>query len=99
MLRLINAALNEELSFKIVGHKLTVVEVDATYVKPFQTDTVLIDPRQITNVLVSANQNSCKYMATTSPFMDALIAVDNKTATATLSYSGTLSNAPTTLTT
>ncbi|CAN1824032.1 LAC10 [Linum perenne] len=41
MLRLINAAVNEELFFKIVGHKLTAVEVDATYIPstlPFPSD-------------------------------------------------------------
>ncbi|CAI0375071.1 unnamed protein product [Linum tenue] len=98
MLRLINAALNEELFFKIAGHKLTVVEVDATYVKPFKTDTVLIAPGQTTNVLVAADQSSGKYLVAASPFNDAPIAVDNKTATATVSYAGTLSTAQTTLT-
>ncbi|KAL9361919.1 hypothetical protein Peur_044704 [Populus x canadensis] len=99
MLRLINAALNEELFFKIAGHKLTVVEVDATYVKPFKTDTVLIAPGQTTNVLVTTNKNTGKYLVAASPFMDAPIAVDNMTATATLQYSGALANSPTTLTT
>ncbi|XP_057808076.1 laccase-4-like isoform X2 [Salvia miltiorrhiza] len=99
MLRLINAALNEELFFKIAGHKLTVVEVDATYVKPFKTDTVLIAPGQTTNVIVSADQGSGKYMVAASPFMDTMIvAVDNMTATATLHYSGALANSPTTFT-
>ncbi|OMO97483.1 Multicopper oxidase, type 1 [Corchorus olitorius] len=98
LLRIINAALNEELFFKIAGHKLTVVEVDATYVKPFKTDTILIAPGQTTNVLVSADKTAGKYMVAASPFMDAPIAVDNLTATATLHYSGTLDNSPTTLT-
>ncbi|XWS55556.1 hypothetical protein CRYUN_Cryun09bG0010200 [Craigia yunnanensis] len=69
LLRLINAALNEDLFFKIAGHKLTVVQIDATYVKPFKTDSVLIAPGQTTNVLVSADQNSGKYLVTASPFM------------------------------
>ncbi|KAJ9180605.1 hypothetical protein P3X46_008824 [Hevea brasiliensis] len=98
MLRLINAALNEELFFKIAGHQLTVVEVDATYVKPFKTDTVLIAPGQTTNVLVTANKNTGQYLVAASPFMDAPIAVDNRTATATLHYSGTLGSSATTLT-
>ncbi|KAL5817125.1 hypothetical protein ACOSQ3_025503 [Xanthoceras sorbifolium] len=98
MLRIINAALNEELFFKIAGHKLTVVEVDATYTKPFPTDTVLIAPGQTTNVLLTANHGSGKYLVAVSPFMDAPIAVDNVTATATLHYSGTLADASTTLT-
>ncbi|XP_009593041.1 laccase-4-like [Nicotiana tabacum] len=98
MLRVINAALNEELFFKIAGHKMTVVEVDATYVKPFKTDTIVIAPGQTTNVIVAANQGSGKYMVVASPFMDAPIAVDNATATATLHYSGTLASSVTTLT-
>lgn len=98
MLRLINAALNEELFFKIAGHQLTVVEVDALYVKPFKTDTVLIAPGQTTNILVTADKSTGKYLVAASPFMDAPIAVDNRTATATLHYSGTLGSSPTTLT-
>ncbi|KAL1804662.1 hypothetical protein ACET3Z_027730 [Daucus carota] len=98
MLRIINAALNEELFFKIAGHKLTVVEVDATYVKPFKTDTIVIAPGQTTNVLVTADKSSGKYLMAASPFMDSPIAVDNVTATATLHYSGTLSSSTTTLT-
>ncbi|PPD82670.1 hypothetical protein GOBAR_DD20387 [Gossypium barbadense] len=39
------------------------------------------------------------YLVTVSPFMDAPIAVDNITATATLNYVGTLTNTPTILTT
>nr|WBW48347.1 laccase 4 [Paeonia lactiflora] len=99
LLRIINAALNEELFFKIAGHKLTVVEVDATYVKPFKIDTILIAPGQTTNALITANQNSGQYLVTASPFMDTpVVAVDNNTATATLHYSGTLSTSAITLT-
>ncbi|KAI7735220.1 hypothetical protein M8C21_014682 [Ambrosia artemisiifolia] len=98
MLRIINAALNEELFFKIAGHKLTVVEVDATYVKPFTTDTIVIAPGQTTNAIITATKSSGKFMMLASPFMDSPIAVDNKTATATLHYTGTLSTTSTTLT-
>lgn len=98
MLRVINAGLNEELFFKIAGHQLTVVEVDATYVKPFKIDTIVIAPGQTTNVILTADRNAGKYIVAASPFMDAPIAVDNNTATATLHYSGTLANSPTTFT-
>lgn len=99
LLRIVNAALNEELFFKIAGHKLTVVEVDATYVKPFKIETIVIAPGQTTNVLLNANQKSGKYLVAASPFMDAPVAVDNLTATATLHYTGTLAATPTILTT
>ncbi|CAI9106918.1 OLC1v1006165C1 [Oldenlandia corymbosa var. corymbosa] len=99
MLRIVNAALNEELFFKIAGHKLTVVEVDATYVKPFQTDTILIAPGQTTNAILSTDFQTGKFMMAASPFMDAPIAVDNFTATATVHYADTQSAIATTLAT
>ncbi|XP_055830521.1 laccase-4-like [Solanum dulcamara] len=89
LLRIINAALNEELFFKIAGHNLTVVEVDAAYVKPFETETILTAPGQTTNVILSANHKSGKYLMVTSPYMDSPILVNNKAATATLQYIGT----------
>ncbi|KAG8054781.1 hypothetical protein GUJ93_ZPchr0001g32933 [Zizania palustris] len=54
MLRLINAALNDELFFSIANHTVTVVEVDAVYVKPFTVETLVISPGQTTNVLLTA---------------------------------------------
>ncbi|XP_076928230.1 laccase-4-like [Bidens hawaiensis] len=95
MLRIINAALNEELFFKIAGHKLTVVEVDAVYVKPFKTDTIVIAPGQTTNVIITANKKPGKYKMIASPFMDSPIAVDNKTASATIHYTGSISHSAT----
>ncbi|KAL0434625.1 UNVERIFIED_CONTAM: Laccase-4, partial [Sesamum radiatum] len=62
LLRIINAALNEELFFKIAGHKLRVVEVDAAYVKSFDTDTLLIAPGQTTNALLTANLPIARYL-------------------------------------
>ncbi|WVZ56443.1 hypothetical protein U9M48_006972, partial [Paspalum notatum var. saurae] len=58
LLRLINAALNDELFFSIANHTLTVVDVDAAYVKPFHTDVVLITPGQTTNVLLRAEPDA-----------------------------------------
>ncbi|PWZ52442.1 Laccase-10 [Zea mays] len=58
LLRLINAALNDELFFSIANHTLTVVDVDAAYVKPFHTDIVLITPGQTTNVLLRAKPDA-----------------------------------------
>ncbi|KAG8368226.1 hypothetical protein BUALT_Bualt15G0023100 [Buddleja alternifolia] len=88
LLRIINAALNDELFFAIAGHNLTVVEIDAVYTKPFSTEAILIAPGQTTNVLVRANQAPGRYFMAARPFMDAPISVDNKTATAILQYKG-----------
>ncbi|WOH00924.1 hypothetical protein DCAR_0520300 [Daucus carota subsp. sativus] len=88
LLRIINAALNDELFFAIAGHTLTVVEIDAVYTKPFTTSAILIAPGQTTNVLVKADQSPGRYFMAARPFMDAPVPVDNKTATAILQYKG-----------
>lgn len=94
LLRIINAALNDELFFKIAGHNLTVVEADAIYTKPFKTSTIIIAPGQTTNALLTTNQKIGKYLIFASPFMDAPIPVDEKAAIATLRYRGTVVNSP-----
>ncbi|KAJ8511467.1 hypothetical protein OPV22_001901 [Ensete ventricosum] len=92
LLRIINAALNEDLFFKVAGHLMTVVEVDATYTKPFTIDTLLIAPGQTTNVLLTADQGAGRYLVTASPFTDSpLVAVDNSTGTATVQYTNAVS--------
>ncbi|KAI6692314.1 hypothetical protein NL676_020024 [Syzygium grande] len=88
LLRIINAALNDELFFAIAGHSMTVVEVDAVYTKPFTTEAILITPGQTTTVLVHANRLPGRYFMATRPFIDVPIPVDNKTATAILQYKG-----------
>ncbi|GAB2234980.1 hypothetical protein Droror1_Dr00004256 [Drosera rotundifolia] len=94
LLRVINAALNEELFFKIAGHHLTVVETDAAYVKPFNASTLLIAPGQTTTAILSATKPSGRYLVAVSPFMDSPIVVDNLTATATLHYTDTPTTSP-----
>ncbi|KAK6943636.1 Multicopper oxidase, N-terminal [Dillenia turbinata] len=54
LLRLIIVALNDELFFSIANHSLTVVEVDATYVKPFKTNAILLSPPTWTNYQCSS---------------------------------------------
>ncbi|KAG6393601.1 hypothetical protein SASPL_147845 [Salvia splendens] len=88
LLRIVSAAVNEELFFKIAGHRLTVVEVDASYTKPFTTDTIFIGPGQTTTALLTADQPIGKYVIAISPFMDTIVATDNQVATGSLRYSG-----------
>ncbi|PWA86297.1 laccase [Artemisia annua] len=82
LLRIVNAALNDELFFAIAGHNMTVVEIEAG-----------IAPGQTTNVLVSANQAPGRYFMEVRPFQDVPIPVDNKTATTIFQYK----NIPTTV--
>nr|XP_004308920.2 PREDICTED: laccase-22-like [Fragaria vesca subsp. vesca] len=98
LLRIINAALNDDLFFKIARHNLTVVEVDASYTKPFQTDTIFISPGQTTTALLEANKDIGNYLISVSPFMDAPIGIDNFTSIATLRYKHTPRNSTTFLT-
>ncbi|KAD5960847.1 hypothetical protein R6Q59_013894 [Mikania micrantha] len=88
LLRIANAALNDELFFAIAGHNMTVVEIDAVYTKPFTTSAILIAPGQTTNVLVHANSAPGRYFMAVRPFQDVPIPIDNKTATAILQYKG-----------
>ncbi|KAK9158862.1 hypothetical protein Scep_005436 [Stephania cephalantha] len=44
LLRIINAALNNQLFFKLVGHRFTVVTIDAAYTNPYKTDVLVLTP-------------------------------------------------------
>ncbi|KAI3942077.1 hypothetical protein MKW92_037685 [Papaver armeniacum] len=88
LLRIVNAALNDDLFFAIAGHNMTVVEIDAVYTKPFTTQALQIAPGQTTNVLVGMDRIPGRYFMAVRPFMDAPVPVDNKTATAIVQYKG-----------
>jgi laccase len=96
LLRLINAALNDELFFSIANHTLTVVEADAVYVKPFKTHTVLITPGQTTNVLLRTKSKSpnATFVMAARPYATGPATFDNTTATGLLEYErSSISNA------
>ncbi|XP_006644994.1 laccase-12-like [Oryza brachyantha] len=89
MLRLINAALNDELFFSIAGHTLTVVDVDAVYVKPFTVDTLLITPGQTSNVLLTAKPSypGATFYMLAAPYSTAMSGTfDNTTVAGILEY-------------
>eukprot|EP00253_Pinus_taeda_P000920 PITA_00920 len=89
LLRIVNAALNSGHFFKIAGHKITVVAVDACYTKPYKTDVLVISAGQTTDVLITANQPVGKYyMAARAYNNQAAGDFDNTTATAILEYIG-----------
>ncbi|MCO5603579.1 hypothetical protein L7F22_057730 [Adiantum nelumboides] len=68
LLRIINAALNFPMYFAVANHTLTVVEHDAQYVEPFDTDVVLLSPGQTMNVLLKANQAKGSYVMAASVY-------------------------------
>ncbi|KAM7260955.1 hypothetical protein ACFE04_026430 [Oxalis oulophora] len=93
LLRLINAGLNMENFFSIANHKLTIVEVDAEYVKPFTTDHVMLGPGQTMNVLVKADQLIGKYSMAMGPYMSAQgFPFLNTSAIAYFQYAGAIPN-------
>lgn len=71
MLRLIHAGLNIESFFAIANHKLTIVEADAEYTKPFTTNRVMLSPGQTMNVLVNADQPIGRYAMAMGPYVSA----------------------------
>ncbi|GJN14604.1 hypothetical protein PR202_gb01449 [Eleusine coracana subsp. coracana] len=101
MLRLINAALNDELFFGVANHTLTVVQADASYVKPFSAATVVISPGQTMDVLLTAASNpaSPAFAMAIAPYTNTVGTFDNTTATAVLEYApqraGSLRGIPT----
>ncbi|OVA10315.1 Multicopper oxidase [Macleaya cordata] len=88
LLRLINAALNDELFFSIANHTLTVVDADAVYVKPFKTDTLLITPGQTTNVLLKTKPYfpHASFVMAARPYVTGQGTFDNSTTTGILEY-------------
>ncbi|KAL3579914.1 hypothetical protein D5086_017749 [Populus alba] len=88
LLRLVNAALNDELFFSIANHTFTIVEVDATYVKPFETNLLVITPGQTTNILLKTKPiapNASFYMLA-RPYFTGQGTFDNTTVAGILEY-------------
>ncbi|CAL1368683.1 unnamed protein product [Linum trigynum] len=87
LLRVINAAMNQELFFAVANHKLIVVEADASYTKPFTTSVIMVGPGQTTNVLLTADQTPGRYYMAARAYQTAQnAAFDNTTTTAILEY-------------
>ncbi|TYH90071.1 hypothetical protein ES332_A13G025700v1 [Gossypium tomentosum] len=88
LLRLVNAALNDELFFSIANHTLTVVDVDAVYVKPFETETLLITPGQTTNVILKTKPSypNATFFMTARPYVTGQGTFDNSTVAGILEY-------------
>ncbi|RWW72571.1 hypothetical protein BHE74_00019624 [Ensete ventricosum] len=96
LLRLINAALNDELFFGIANHTLTVVDVDAVYVKPFETDALLISPGQTTDVLLRTKPDcpNAMFFMSARPYVSGSGTFDNSTVAGVLEYRNPNSSSP-----
>ncbi|XP_057980390.1 laccase-6 [Malania oleifera] len=98
LLRIINAGLNMESFFAIANHKLTIVEADAEYTKPFTVDRLMLGPGQTINVLVTADQPVAKYSMAMGAYASAKnVSYQNISAIAYFQYSGDARNVPNTI--
>lgn len=88
LLRLINAALNDDLFFSIANHTVTVVEADALYVKPFWNRYLLIAPGQTTKVLLKTklDPSSTTFIMAARPYFTGQGTFDNTTVLGILEY-------------
>jgi laccase len=68
LLRIINAALNTPLFFKVKDHTFTVVAADACYTTPYKTDVVVTAPGQTVDALVVADAAAGRYYMAVSPY-------------------------------
>ncbi|XP_078179385.1 laccase-3-like [Carex rostrata] len=91
LLRVINAAMNNEHFLSVAGHTMTVVAADAAYTKPFTTPFLLLGPGQTTDVLISAPEpypiGSRFYIAAHVYSAAPNVPFDNTTTTAIIEYS------------
>nr|QCZ35171.1 laccase 4 [Salvia miltiorrhiza] len=88
ILRIINAALNDELFFAVANHTLTVVEIDAVYTKPFTTPAIMITPGQTTTVLLTADNpgSTGVFVMAARPYLTSVFPFDNSTTIGYLQY-------------
>ncbi|KAG4393420.1 hypothetical protein GLYMA_03G073778v4 [Glycine max] len=92
LLRIINAALNEQHFFKIANHTFTVVAIDALYTQHYKTDVVVLAPGQTVDVLFSTNQHVDSYYMAFTPYHSApQIPINNSTTRGLVIYEGATS--------
>ncbi|CAL4973111.1 unnamed protein product [Urochloa decumbens] len=96
LLRIVNAAVNAELFFKIAGHAFTVVAADASYTNPYDTDVVVIAPGQTVDALMTASAAPGRYYMAAHAFESKTVSnpppFDAAMATAVLRYRGVPEN-------
>lgn len=96
LLRIINAALNQELFFGVADHMLTVVAVDGEYTKPFSTSAIAITPGQTADALITIDPscNGQYYYMEIGPYMFANVSINNVSSLAVLACQKGSDNLP-----
>ncbi|KAF3787333.1 L-ascorbate oxidase [Nymphaea thermarum] len=90
LLRLVNGAMATGHFFGIANHTLKVVGRDGSYLKPFDTDFVVISPGQTMDILVQANQTEGLYYIGLNPYIavNETLYYDITVTTALVEYEG-----------
>ncbi|GMP67903.1 hypothetical protein CsSME_00027727 [Camellia sinensis var. sinensis] len=95
LLRIINAAMNNQFFFKIANHKMTVVAVDATYTTPMVTDFIVIAPGQTIDALLIADQPAAYYYMAAHTYLSSEGIPDTTTSTTgIIVYENAISSTP-----
>ncbi|KAJ3700541.1 hypothetical protein LUZ61_004246 [Rhynchospora tenuis] len=101
LLRVINSAMSNEFFFAIAGHNVTVVGSDASYIKPYVNEYIMITPGQTFDLLLEANQfpNTSapyRYYIKATPFFDGSVVVprDPNDTVAILEYKTNVTTPP-----
>ncbi|KAL7248436.1 hypothetical protein ACSBR2_003211 [Camellia fascicularis] len=81
LLRIINAAMNNQFFFKIANHSMTVVAIDATYTTPMVTDFIVIAPGQTTDILLKTDQPPASYYMAAHTYVSSQGVPDTTTST------------------
>ncbi|KAL5992209.1 hypothetical protein ACLOJK_013124 [Asimina triloba] len=93
LLRVVNAAMQDDLFFGIANHNLTIFGMDGTYLKPFVTQYIMITPGQTMDVLLVANQPPGLYYMAAEAYSSGNITYDNTTTTAVVEYANASTSA------
>ncbi|CAN6441937.1 unnamed protein product [Victoria cruziana] len=89
LFRLVNAAMIDSHFFAIANHTLTVVGRDGYYLKPFDTDLVIINIGQTVDILLRADRPRGQYYMAARPYAIAKAGhFDGNITTAIVEYEG-----------
>ena len=91
LLRLVNSVVAANMFFAIAEHNLTIVGVDANYIKPITTSYIMISSGQTMDILLIANQTLGHYYIAARQFWSEVVGYsgfDQFNVTAIIEYRG-----------
>ena len=91
LLRLVNSVVAADMFFAIAEHNLTIVGMDANYIKPITTSYIIISPGQTMDILLIANQTLGHYYIAARQSWSTIVEItdfDHVNTTATIEYRG-----------